>query len=440
MSNFFNSPVVGIDVSADFSYAAILAPNGDIYKKPFKIKHDVNGFNHLVNEIKKVEEEFNMKTAIFMESTGVYHLSLFHYLNKYFDNTFVINPLVTKSNKNSGIRKVKNDKKDALSIATIGKFQNIKLSQQLSLNIFLLKNLVREHYKLTDTSSTFKKKLSADLRVIFPGYNTIFSDSASKSSIELLSQYPTPQSILEAPKENIIKIFLNNSKKGIVWSENIYSKLINVANEAKIIGLPLDGLAVKIASSITLIKTLQSEIDTLLKQINTFIQSETFPESIRNNIELIDSIPGIGQLTAITIIAEIGDIDGFLKPKHLVAFFGIDSSVNELGNFKGDDNKISKRGTRIGRRALYAVALASIRNNRNGIPINKVLLDYYQINLKGKKPKVSLVAIMHKIINYIFAVLRNQTPFEQRDPKIHKQMFLENNSLNKVALIIFQFL
>jgi len=433
MSNFFYSPVIGIDVSADFSYVAILAPNGDIYKKSFKIKHDLNGFNHLVNEIKKVEEEFNMKTGIFMESTGVYHLSLFHYLNKYFDNTFVINPLITKSNKNGDIRKVKNDKKDSLSIATIGKFQNIKLSQRLSLDIFLLKNLVREYYKLTDTCSTFKKKLSADLRVIFPGYNTIFSDSTSKSSIELLSRYSTPQSILEATKEDIIKIFLSNSKKGIVWSENIYSKLINVANEAKIIGLPLDGLAVKIASSITLIKTIQSEIDTLLEQINIFIQSEAFPESIRNNIELIDSIPGIGRLTAITLIAEIGDIDGFIKPKHLVAFFGIDSSVNESGKFKGDDNKISKRGTRIGRRALYAVALASIRNNRNGVPINKVLLEYYQINLNGKKPKIALVAIMHKIINYIFAVLRNQTPFEQRDPKIHKQMFLENNSLNKVA-------
>ena len=433
MSKFFYSPVVGIDVSADFSYAAILAPNGDVYKKSFKIKHDLNGFNHLVNEIKKVEEEFNMKTAIFMESTGVYHLSLFHYLNNNFDNTFVINPLITKSNKNGDIRKVKNDKKDSLSIATIGKFQNIKLSQKLDLDVFLLKNLVREYYKLTDTCSTFKKKLSADLRVIFPGYNTIFSDPTCKSSVELLSEYSTPQSILDAPKEEIIKIFLNNSKKGIVWAENIYSKLMNTAEEAKTIGLPLDGLAVKIASSITLIKTIQSEIDTLLQQINTFIHSETFPESIRNNIELIDSIPGIGQLTAITIMAEIGNIDGFLKPKHLVAFFGIDSSVNESGNFKGDDNKISKRGTRIGRRALYAVALASIRNNRNGVPINKVLLDYYQINMKGKKPKIALVAIMHKIINYIFAVLRNQTPFEQRDPKIHKQMFLENNSLNKVA-------
>ena len=433
MSNYFYSPVVGIDVSADFSYAAILAPNGDVYRKSFKIKHDAKGFDNLVNEIKKVEEEFNMKTGLFMESTGVYHLSLFHYLNNNFDNTFVINPLITKSNKNGDIRKVKNDKKDSLSIATIGKFQNIKLSQKLDLDVFLLKNLVREYYKLTDTCSTFKKKLSADLRVIFPGYNTIFSDPTCKSSVELLSEYSTPQSILDAPKEEIIKIFLNNSKKGIVWAENIYSKLMNTAEEAKTIGLPLDGLAVKIASSITLIKTIQSEIDTLLQQINTFIHSETFPESIRNNIELIDSIPGIGQLTAITIMAEIGNIDGFLKPKHLVAFFGIDSSVNESGNFKGDDNKISKRGTRIGRRALYAVALASIRNNRNGVPINKVLLDYYQINMKGKKPKIALVAIMHKIINYIFAVLRNQTPFEQRDPKIHKQMFLENNSLNKVA-------
>ncbi|WP_270564234.1 IS110 family transposase [Clostridium beijerinckii] len=273
MSKLFYSPVVGIDVSVDFSYVAILTPNGDVYKKSFKIKHDLNGFNHLINELKKVVEEFKMKTGIFMESTGVYHLSLFHYLNKYFDNTFVINPLITKSNKNVDIRKVKND---ALSITTIRKFQNIKLSQRLYVDIFFLKNLVR--------------------------------------------------------------------------------------------------------------------------------------------------------------------INGFLKPKHLVAFFGVDSSVNELGNFKGDDKEISKRGTHFCRRELYAVALASIRNNRNGIPVNKVLLDYYQINMKGKKPKIALIAIIHKIINYIFAVLQNQTPFEQRDPKIHKQMFFRKQLFKQGRLTIFQIL
>jgi hypothetical protein len=33
--------------------------------------HNRNGFDYLVDQIKKVEEEFNMKTGIFMESTGV---------------------------------------------------------------------------------------------------------------------------------------------------------------------------------------------------------------------------------------------------------------------------------------------------------------------------------------------------------------------------------
>ena len=433
MSKFFNSPTIGIDVSADFSYVAILAPNGDPYKKSFKIKHDVSGFNHLFKEIKKVEEEFNMKSAIFMESTGVYHLSLFHFLNKNFDNTFVINPLVTKCNKNVDIRKVKNDKKDALSIAKIGKFQNIKLSQGVSLDIFLLKSLVREYYKLTDNASIYKKKLSADLRIIFPNYNTVFSNPTSNSSLAILNAYPTPEAVLNAPKNEILALLISNSKKGAKWSENKYEKLMSIANEATIIGLPLNGLAIKISSSINIIKALESEINTLLNEIDLLLISNDFPEQIKNNIDLIDSIPGVGRLTAITLIAEIGDIDGFVKPKHLVAFFGIDSSVNESGKFKGNQNKMSKRGTRIGRRALYAVALASIRKNRNGVPINSVLLDYYQTNLNGKKAKVALGAIMHKIINYIFAILRTQTPFEMRDPKVHKQMYLENKALNSAA-------
>lgn len=433
MSKFFNSPVVGIDVSADFSYVAILTPNNELYRKVFKINHDFNGFNYLFKEIKKVEEEFNMKSGIFMESTGVYHLSLFHFLNKNFDNTFVINPLVTKCNKNMNIRKVKNDKKDALSIAQIGKFQNIKFSKGVSLDIFILRGLIREYYKLTDTCSTFKKKLSADLRVLFPNYNTIFSNTTSNSSLAILTKYSTPQAILDAPKEEVLELLISKSKKGLAWSENIYDKLIKVATEATVIGLPLPVLAIKIKSSINLITSINTEIDALLSEIESYITSNDFPESLKTNIELINSIPGIGYLTAVTIIAEIGDIKRFIKPKHLVAFFGIDPAVNESGKFKGNQNKMSKRGTHIGRRALYAVALASIRKNRKGLPINKVLLDYYQNNLNGKKAKVSLVAIMHKLLNYIFAILRNQKPFELREPKVHEKMYLQNKTLNNVA-------
>lgn len=68
------------------------------------------------------EEELRMKSDIFMESTGVYHLSLFHFRNKNFDYIFIIDPLVIKCKKNASIGKVKNDKKDVLYTAKIGEF------------------------------------------------------------------------------------------------------------------------------------------------------------------------------------------------------------------------------------------------------------------------------------------------------------------------------
>lgn len=431
MSKYFFNPVVGIDVSADFSIVAILAPNGDVHKKAFKIKHDVEGFNHLLREIEKVEKEFNMKTGIFMESTGVYHLSLFHFLQNYNLEAYVINPLVTNCNKNSDIRKVKNDKKDAISIAKIGKFQNIKAYSFLNINIFALKCLCRDYYKYVDTRSTYKKKLSTDLRLLFPGYQSVFTDTTGATSISILKKYTSPKAIVTASKDEVIDLLRTTSKKSIVWCNNTYEKLLKTAYDAEQIGIFSICFERKILSTISIIENFDKEIDLLLKDISTEVCSEKLPSYFKKNVDLLLSIPGIGFLTAVTLITEIGDFQGFLKPKHLVAFFGIDPSVNESGKFKSDKNKISKRGTRIGRRALYAVALASIRSTKNGSPINSILLEYYKNNLSGKKKKVALIAVMHKLMNYIFAVLRNQKPYEQRLPKVHQKMYLENTS--KVA-------
>nr|WP_257875813.1 hypothetical protein [Thermoanaerobacterium thermosaccharolyticum] len=56
-----------------------------------------------------------------------------------------------------------------------------------------------------------------------------------------------------------------------------------------------------------------------------------------------------------------------------------------------------KRGSKIARRVLCAIALASVRVKRNGIAMNPVLYDYYQKKNESKPKKVVLGAIMHKI-------------------------------------------
>ncbi|WP_153246101.1 transposase, partial [Bacillus sp. 220_BSPC] len=66
---------------------------------------------------------------------------------------------------------------------------------------------------------------------------------------------------------------------------------------------------------------LEDEIDALAKGIE--------------ECKIIQSIPGIGEKIAATIISEIGEIDRFNHPKKLVAFAGIDPSVFESGTFKG---------------------------------------------------------------------------------------------------------
>lgn len=135
-------------------------------------------------------------------------------------------------------------------------------------------------------------------------------------------------------------------------------------------------------------------------------------------------MPGIGFLTVVTLIAENRDFSKFNSPKVFVAFFGVDPSVNpsvnQSGKFNGDRNKISKRGTRFGRRVLFTTALASIRTTRKGDAINPILRDYYHQKCENKKKKVALVAVMYKLLNYIFAVLRDEKPFTLRSFKDHQ--------------------
>lgn len=426
MSKYFYSPVVGIDISEGFHVVSILSPNGSLYCKTFKIKHNLNGFNHLLEKIEEVEKKFSMKTGIFMESTGIYHVSLFHFLKKQNLEVFLINPLVTNSNKNSDIRKDKDDKRDSLSIAKLGKFQDIKAYDYFDSEIYSLRSLVRDYYKQVDIKSIYKRKLSADIHLVLPGYKKIFNSITSQTSLEVLKKYSSPQALLSADKNELLKILLTYSRKGLNWANTKYNSLIEMAKEAKVIGLVVPGLVTRILNNITMIETLNEQLKKILAELKNTIKDKKFPNDIKHNIELVDSILGIDFISAVALISEIGDYKRFTKPKHLVAYLGVDASVSQSGKFKGTRNKLSKRGSRIARRVLFAATMASVRSKANGEPMNKVLQDYYKKNQKNKAKKVALGAIMHKITNYIFAVLRDQKEYIERSPKIHEKMYLLN--------------
>jgi transposase len=70
----------------------------------------------------------------------------------------------------------------------------------------------------------------------------------------------------------------------------------------------------------------------------------------------ITTVPGVGKRLGAVILGEIGDIGKFDHAAKLVAFAGIDSIVNQSGQFEASNNHVSKRGSPYLRRALYQAA------------------------------------------------------------------------------------
>ncbi|AZV42900.1 transposase, IS116/IS110/IS902 family [Peribacillus asahii] len=129
--------------------------------------------------------------------------------------------------------------------------------------------------------------------------------------------------------------------------------------------------------------------------------------SLANEIEeykIIQSIPGIGEKIAATIILEI---DRFNHPKKLVAYAGSNLSVYSSGKFTATMNRITKRGSSRLRHSLYLAILCGIRSSQN-----KKLKEFYdKKRLEGKPSKVAIVACINKLLHWIYALLKRKEHF-----------------------------
>lgn len=419
MSQFLHDFVVGIDVASEFSLVAMLAPDGELIRKPFRIDHNPGGFNQLLKILKNEEERLNRKPIYFVESTGIFHLPLFFFLRSNDLKGFVLNPLCVHSTKNFDLRKVKNDKKDAVAIAKLAKYQDVKTSLVPEPEIITLRMLSREYFALADNLTDCKHRFMNDLRLLFPGFLDIFKNPFSVAALKVLRNYPSPKALHGCDLNRLVTDIATASRRSDEWARKKLVPLFDYAQIADAIGLQSVALEEKLRTMIMTIESITDSMKRLEKTIREQVESTAFPEHFRRNIHLLDAMPGIGFITAVTLIAEMGDFSRFHSPKAFVAFFGVDPTVKESGKFKGNQNRMSKRGTKLGRRVLFTAAMASIRKNRKGDAINPVLKDYYDSKTASKKKKVALVAIMHKLLQYIYAVLRDQKPYELRLPDAH---------------------
>lgn len=195
-------PVVGIDVSKEFSDFCILSPDNDVFSRG-KIYHHPASMEKALKLFASAEEAFGMKPVCIMESTAYYHKILLRFLNARGFKVILINPMQSKAIKDFNIRNVKTDKVDAYKLALLYRLKIIRPSIVPDALIQLLRDLCRNHYELSDQHVVAEARIRSGVEQIFPGYAKIVSRISGQASVAVLSAYPTPLDVLRADPEDI---------------------------------------------------------------------------------------------------------------------------------------------------------------------------------------------------------------------------------------------
>ena len=122
-------------------------------------------------------------------------------------------------------------------------------------------------------------------------------------------------------------------------------------------------------------------------------------------MQWLPSIPGVGEITAVTVLAILPPLDQLESARQLAAFAGVTPSQKQSGSKTGK-TRMSKLGHSRLRRALYFPALAALRCN----PRAQALAQ--RLKQKGKSKMVIVGAVMRLLIHLIFGVLKNQSSFD----------------------------
>ena len=118
--------------------------------------------------------------------------------------------------------------------------------------------------------------------------------------------------------------------------------------------------------------------------------------------DLLTSVPGVGPITARTLIAELPEL-GRITRRRLAALVGVAPVNRDSGASRG--HRAIAGGRTSVRNVLYMAALTAIRRN---VPVRAT---YERLRTRGTPPKAALVAAMRKLLTILNAILRNARPW-----------------------------
>ena len=151
------------------------------------------------------------------------------------------------------------------------------------------------------------------------------------------------------------------------------------------------------------IKSGEKELTKIRDKISAEIARDT---KLSFQFALLETAPGIGKITAQTLLAELPELDLFGSGRQLAAWAGLTPQHHASGTSGRPTTPITKVGSAHLRSALFLPAMTARVHN----PLLKEFADRLEKN--GKKGKQIIIAVMRKLLHQIFGMLKSGEPFD----------------------------
>lgn len=157
----------------------------------------------------------------------------------------------------------------------------------------------------------------------------------------------------------------------------------------------------RIKARIKLLNTQEKEIK---NDIAVIVASD---ENIRKEIDIICTLPGVGELTAVIVLAETNGFELIRNKRQLASYAGLDVKEKQSGTSIKGKPRISKKGNRSLRKAMHFPALTAVKWDENFKELYARLVSKHGIKMKA------LVAVQRKLLEMIFTLYKNQTSYDK---------------------------
>jgi len=382
----------GLDVHKETIFCAIY---GDDSPKK-KSKHEVKEFQSLTCEIKRMGnylQEAGVK-RVAMESTGIYWIPVWNILEHMGFELMLVNPYLVKA-----LPGKKSDVKDSERIAELlhkGLLQGSLIPDE---HIRALRSYGRKYKKLQVKQTICVQEMEKILIMCNIRISSFVSNINSKSMIRVI--------------ENIISGEDNPEK----LAELIHGRILKKGKDkiiASLQGFVCDHHRDLLSLSLEEYKMYLHQEEECIKQMKK-LGSEYYQQ----DIDLLKTIPGVSDISAIIILAETGgDMNAFEKSSKISGWAGLRPRNDEsAGKYK---SRAITKGNQYLRTILVQISWASIRVK------GSYFKEKYQKLVVRKPYNKALIAIARKMLVVIWNILKERKAFNPELLPIYDPIRLES--------------